>query len=73
MNLQAALHSHQDVITEIDVSKCNRFLASASNDKKIIIWDWRTCTKLDEIIEHTDGVNKVRFCTIKPPTEFSSS
>ena len=40
MNLQASLHSHEEVITDIDISKCNRYLASASINGKIIIWDW---------------------------------
>lgn len=32
MTLQASLHGHEDFITEIDVSKCNRFIASAGKD-----------------------------------------
>jgi hypothetical protein len=26
------LHGHQDYITEIDISKCNRFIVSAGQD-----------------------------------------
>lgn len=37
--LQASLHGHKDMIIDIQVSKCNRYMASASNDGVIIIWD----------------------------------
>lgn len=30
--LQASLHGHFDFITDIDISKCNRFIASAGKD-----------------------------------------
>jgi len=30
--LQASLHGHSDYITEIDISKCNKFIASAGKD-----------------------------------------
>lgn len=64
MNLQASLHSHEDVITDIDISKCNRFLASASIDGKIIIWDWQNCKKLDEITDHRSNVNNIKFFSL---------
>ena len=64
MNLQASLHSHEDVITDIDISKCNRFLASASIDGKIIVWDWQNCKKLDEINDHRTNVNNIKFFSL---------
>ena len=64
MNLQASLHSHEDVITDIDISKCNRYLASASIDGKIIIWDWQNCKKLDEITDHHANVNNIKFFSL---------
>jgi WD40 repeat protein len=64
MNLQASLHSHEDVITDLDISKCNKYLASASQDGKIIVWDWKNCQKIDEISDHRSNVNNVRFFSL---------
>jgi WD40 repeat protein len=74
MNLQASLHSHEDVITDIDISKCNRYLASASIDGKIIVWDWQNCKKLDEITDHRANVNNIKFFSLytKTPSEENS-
>jgi len=43
MVLQASLHGHMDVIIDIQVSHCNRYLASGSKDGTIIIWDLEKC------------------------------
>jgi len=32
LTLQASLHGHQDFITDIDISKCNKFIATSGND-----------------------------------------
>lgn len=65
LNLQAALHSHEDVITDLDISKCNKYLATASKDGKIILWDWQKCKKADEILAHTATVNNIKFFSLK--------
>ena len=52
------------MITDIDISKCNRYLASASIDGKIIIWDWQNCKKLDEITDHRANVNNIKFFSL---------
>lgn len=52
------------MITDLDVSKCNRFLASASKDGKIIVWDWKNCKKLDEFNDHRSNVNNVKFFSL---------
>lgn len=65
MNLQASLHSHNDVITDMDISKCNNFLATASKDGKMIIWDWKNCQKLDEINAHSSVINNLKFFQLK--------
>lgn len=64
MSLQASLHSHEDVITDLDVSKCNRYLATASKDGKIIVWDWKNCQKVDEFNDHHSNVNNVKFFSL---------
>lgn len=43
MILQASLHGHLDVIIDIQVSKCNRFMASGSKDGTLIFWDLQKC------------------------------
>lgn len=65
MNLQAALHSHEDVITDMDISKCNKYLATASKDGKIILWDWKNCKKVDELAAHNGTVNNIKFFSLK--------
>jgi WD40 repeat protein len=64
MNLQASLHSHEDVITDLDISKCNKYLATASKDGKIIVWDWKNCQKMDEFNDHRSNVNNVKFFSL---------
>jgi WD40 repeat protein len=65
MVLQASLHSHTDYITDLDVSKCNRYFASSSKDGKVIVWDLMKCKKLDEISAHQSSVNNIKFFTFK--------
>ena len=65
LSLQASLHSHEDVITDLDISQCNKYLVSSSKDGKIIVWDWKACTKIDEINDHKSTVNNIKFFTLK--------
>ena len=65
MTLQASLHGHEDFITEIDVSKCNRFIASAGKDAQIIIWELATGKILYRLTQHTKLINCVKFFTPK--------
>lgn len=52
--LQASLHGHQDVLIEIAVSKCNRYLASGSKDGTLIIWDLQECAVVKRLTsDHT--------------------
>lgn len=52
------------MITDLDISKCNRYLVTASKDGKIIVWDWKKCLKIDEINEHTTTVSNLKFFTL---------
>ncbi|CDW76602.1 UNKNOWN [Stylonychia lemnae] len=65
MNLQGSLHSHNEVITDMDISKCNRYLATSSKDGKLIIWDWKNCLKVDEIAAHDSTINNIKFFQVK--------
>lgn len=69
MNLQASLHSHMDVIADLDVSLCNKYLVSSSNDGMIIVWDWKACQKVDTINDHVANVNNVKFFKVTPNKE----
>lgn len=61
MTLQASLHGHTDVVTDMDVSKCNRYIASASKDGKAIIWDLERAALVDRLPPHGDSINNIRF------------
>jgi WD40 repeat protein len=49
----------------MDISKCNQFLATASKDGKIIVWDWQKGIKIDEITAHNGTVNNIKFFSLK--------
>ena len=52
LTLQASLHGHLDFITDIDVSKCNRFIASAGKDAQVIIWDLKLGRIVKRLTSH---------------------
>lgn len=65
MTLQASLHGHQDVITDVDISKCNKYLASSSKDGVVFIWDFEKCTLIDKLPTHNSAVNNIKFFQFK--------
>lgn len=66
MVLQASLHGHEGMIIDIQVSKCNRYMASASNDGAVILWDLRECSMVHKRAQdHQKQVNKVEFVMIE--------
>jgi WD40 repeat protein len=52
LSLQASLHGHEDFIVDMSVSFCNKYLASASKDGQIIIWDLERCKMIDKFVAH---------------------
>ena len=74
LTLQASLHGHFDYITDIDISKCNRFIASAGKDAQIIIWELKTGRIVKKLNHHQQLINRIQFVTPKikkqqpPPT-----
>ena len=52
---------HIDVIRRFVFSTDQRFIATASNDKSLRIWDALSCTHLHTCIGHTMGVTSVSF------------
>ena len=71
MTLQASLHGHFDYITDIDISKCNRFIASAGKDAQIIIWDLKQGKIVKKLNHHQQLINRIQFVT--PTIKNSSS
>lgn len=66
MILQASLHGHTNVVVDIQISKCNRYMASASHDGCIIIWDLEDLSIITKrTADHTDQVNKLEFVMIE--------
>lgn len=55
-----------DVIIDIAISKCNRYMASGSKDGTLIIWDMQKCKMIKRIGDaHTKQVNKIEFVMIQ--------
>ena len=69
MTLQASLHGHLDYITDIDVSICNKYIASACKDGTVLIWDLEKCTIVDELPKHGASVNNIKFFEFKIKAE----
>ena len=65
LTLQASLHGHFDYITDIDISKCNRFVASSGKDAQIIIWDLRLGKIVKKLNKHTQLINRIQFIAPK--------
>jgi WD40 repeat protein len=65
MGLQMSLYGHQGVITDIDISKCNRYIASASQEGVIMIWDLLKCSLIEKIEVHNAVVNNLKFFEFK--------
>ena len=62
LQLQASLHGHEDMIIDIQVSKCNRYFVSGSSDGTLIFWDLQECRILAKRTQdHTAQVNSVQF------------
>ena len=58
---QRVLQGHVDVINALCLSRDGRYLASASHDKTVIIWDVRQGRALHRLEGHNDWVLSVSF------------
>ncbi|CAI2386780.1 unnamed protein product [Moneuplotes crassus] len=59
-SLQGVLCGHEDVIMDLHVSTCNRYVISAGKDGLVIIWDLKLCKKLHVCKEHKGAVNQIK-------------
>ena len=73
LNLQASLHGHSDFITDIDISKCNRFIASAGKDAQVIIWDLKMGRIVKRLMSHQSLINRLLFVAPRVPSNSSSA
>ena len=69
LTLQASLHGHLDFITDIDISKCNRFIASAGKDAQVIIWDLKMGRVVKRMTSHSSLINRLLFVAPRVPTQ----
>ena len=54
------------MIVDIQISLCNRYMASASHDGCVIIWDLEDLSIINKRTnDHSDQVNKVEFVMIE--------
>ena len=67
LSLQASLHGHCDYIIDVDISKCNRFIASASKDTTVVIWDLKMGKIVKRLNDHTQQINKLCFVAPRVP------
>lgn len=58
---------HRGIINDISVSSDGKYLATAGNDKKLIIWDAKTGAHLETFSQHRDSVTVSR-----PPFRLST-
>ena len=61
LTLQASLHGHFDYITEIVISKCNKFIASAGKDAQVIVWELATGKLVHKLTHHQKLINTIKF------------
>lgn len=66
------MHGHLDFITDIDVSKCNRFIASAGKDAQVIIWDLKMGRVVKRLTNHQSLINRLLFVAPRVPTTSSA-
>jgi len=55
----------------MDISRCNKYLVTSSKDGKIIVWDWKNCLKVDELNDHRNTINNIKFFDLKLKGDFS--
>jgi WD40 repeat protein len=59
--LLLTLEGHSDVVNAVQFSPDGSKLASASRDKKVMVWDPSTGARLHTLEGHSDGVSAVQF------------
>lgn len=63
--MQGVLHGHTDVIMDIHISYCNRYIISAGKEGAIKIWDLKLLKHLHTCKEHKGSVNSIKVIQTK--------
>jgi len=64
-SLQGVLYGHTDVIIDLQISYCNRYIISAGKEGKILIWDLLNLKLLHVCDEHSGPVNSLKVVQTK--------
>jgi len=62
MLLRATLVGHTDVITDLSLSPCGKYIASSGRDGLIIIWDLQEVREIQRLDQHRGyQINNIKF------------
>jgi WD40 repeat protein len=61
--LKFVLEGHEKAVASVKFSNCGRYLASASADKTIMLWDAMTGEHMFKFLGHSHGISDVAWST----------
>ena len=61
--LKFVLEGHEKAVASVKFSNCGKYLASASADKSVMLWDAATGTNLHKFVGHSHGISDCAWST----------